>query len=83
MTIFFTTQLMFLEEAEANAVKSDRAFIDHGKIIDMGTAAQLMKKTDSKTLEQAYLKMTGKKVRDEEADPHSAWKERNRARAMR
>ncbi|MEI9914354.1 MAG: ATP-binding cassette domain-containing protein [Candidatus Saccharibacteria bacterium] len=79
MTIFFTTH--YLEEAEANA--SRIAFIDHGKIIDSGTSAQLMKKTNTKTLEEAYLKMTGNQVRDEKADAHSAWKERHRARAMR
>ncbi|HEY1645538.1 MAG TPA: ATP-binding cassette domain-containing protein, partial [Candidatus Saccharimonadales bacterium] len=59
MTIFFTTH--YLEEAEANA--SRIAFIDHGKIIDTGTADELKAKTDSKSLEQAYLKMTGSKIR--------------------
>jgi len=79
MTIFFTTH--YLEEAEANA--SRIAFIDHGKIIVIGTVDQLKKQTDSKTLEQAYLKMTGSKIRDEEVDPHNVWRERHRARAMR
>jgi ABC-2 type transport system ATP-binding protein len=79
MTIFFTTH--YLEEAEANA--SRIAFIDHGQIVDMGTSKQLMDRTNTKTLEQAYLKMTGKKTRDEEADPQNAWRERHRAKAMR
>lgn len=79
MTVLFTTH--YLEEAEANA--SRIAFIDHGKLITIGTAKELMKETKTKTLEQAYLKMTGKKTRDEAADPHSAWRERHRARAMR
>jgi ABC-2 type transport system ATP-binding protein len=61
MTIFFTTH--YLDEAEAVA---DRiAIIDHGKIIVTGTAKQLAKQTNTKTLEQAYLKLTGKTVRDE------------------
>ncbi len=77
MTIFFTTH--YLEEAENNA--SRIAFIDHGKIIASGTAAELMAETDSKTLEEAYLKMTGTKIRDEAGDPHSAWRDRQRARS--
>ncbi|MBX4201420.1 ATP-binding cassette domain-containing protein [Candidatus Saccharibacteria bacterium] len=61
MTIFFTTH--YLEEAENVA---DRiAIIDHGKIIATGTAKQLAKQTKTKTLEQAYLELTGKTVRDE------------------
>jgi ABC-2 type transport system ATP-binding protein len=79
MTIFFTTH--YLEEADANA--SRIAFIDHGKIIASGTANELKKKTKSKSLEQAYLKMTGTKIRDESVDPHEAWRQRHRARAMK
>jgi ABC-2 type transport system ATP-binding protein len=79
MTIFFTTH--YLEEAEQNA--SRIALIDHGKIIAMGTSDELKKQTKSKTLEEAYLKMTGSKIRDEKVDPHSVWRERQRSRAMR
>jgi ABC-2 type transport system ATP-binding protein len=61
MTIFFTTH--YLDEAEAVA---DRiAIMDHGKIITTGTAKELTKQTKTKTLEQAYLQLTGKTVRDE------------------
>jgi ABC-2 type transport system ATP-binding protein len=79
MTIFFTTH--YLEEAENNATRI--AFMDHGEIITIGSAKQLMKETKSATLEEAYLKLTGKQIRDEQADPHSAWRERQRSRAMR
>ena len=79
MTIFFTTH--YLEEAEFNATRI--AFIDNGKIISIGTAKQLMDATKSKTLEEAYLKKTGKQIRDEKVDPHSAWRDRQRSRAMR
>ncbi|MDB5161481.1 MAG: Multidrug transporter ATP-binding protein [Candidatus Saccharibacteria bacterium] len=61
MTIFFTTH--YLEEAEAIARRI--AIIDHGKIIATGTSAQLAKQTGTKTLEEAYLSLTGKEVRDE------------------
>jgi len=61
MTIFFTTH--YLDEAEAVA---DRiAIIDHGKIVADGTAQQLTSQTKTKSLEEAYLKLTGKEVRDE------------------
>jgi ABC-2 type transport system ATP-binding protein len=61
MTIFFTTH--YLDEAQAAA---DRiAIIDHGKIIATGTTKQLAEQTGTKTLEQAYLKLTGEYVRDE------------------
>lgn len=61
MTIFFTTH--YLEEAEAVA---DRiAIIDHGQIVATGTSKQLAKQTGTKNLEDAYLQLTGKEVRDE------------------
>ena len=61
MTIFFTTH--YLDEAEEVAERI--AIIDHGKIVAHGTTAQLCKQTGTKTLEQAYLKLTGEKLRDE------------------
>jgi ABC-2 type transport system ATP-binding protein len=79
MTVFFTTH--YLEEAEAVA---DRiAIIDHGRLIALGTSKALTKQTGTKTLEQAYLELTGKTVRDEQADPREAWRARHRARSMR
>jgi len=79
MTVLFTTH--YLEEAEANA---DRiAIIDHGKLLTIGTAKELMRQTKTKSLEQAYLTLTGKEIRDEEVDPHEAWKDRQRSRNMR
>lgn len=79
MTIFFTTH--YLEEAEVNA--SRIAFIDRGKIINTGTAKELMKLTKTDTLEKAYLQLTGKDTRDDTSSNNSSWAERHRAKAMR
>lgn len=62
ITIFFTTH--YMEEAEKIAQKI--AIIDHGKIITQGTAGTLKKSTKTKSLEDAFLSLTGKKIRDEE-----------------
>lgn len=64
MTIFFTTH--YLDEAEEVAERI--AIIDHGKIIQIGTTKQLVAKTRTKTLEQAYLKLTGESIRDETSE---------------
>jgi ABC-2 type transport system ATP-binding protein len=61
MTIFFTTH--YLDEAEA--VAETIAIIDHGRIIARGSTEELRKQTKTKTLEQAYLKLTGTTIRDE------------------
>jgi ABC-2 type transport system ATP-binding protein len=79
MTVFFTTH--YLEEAEANAHRI--AIIDHGKIVALGTSKELEQQTKTTSLEQAYLELTGKTVRDEEVDPREAWRARHRARSMR
>ena len=79
MTVLFTTH--YLEEAEANA---DRiGIIDHGKIVALGTSKELEKQTGTSGLEEAYLKLTGKTVRDEEVGDHEVWRARHRARSMR
>jgi ABC-2 type transport system ATP-binding protein len=61
MTIFFTTH--YLDEAEA--VAETIAMIDHGTIVARGTTKQLTKQTGTKTLEEAYLKLTGSGIREE------------------
>lgn len=62
MTVFFTTH--YLEEAERVAHRI--AIIDHGRIIATGTSEELKKRTKTKTLEEAYLALTGKSIRHEE-----------------
>jgi ABC-2 type transport system ATP-binding protein len=63
ITIFFTTH--YMEEAEKSAQRV--AIIDHGKIVAQGTPKELVKKTRTKTLEEAFLKLTGHGIREEEA----------------
>lgn len=61
MTIFLTTH--YMEEAEAVA---DRiAIIDHGKIIETGTVEEIKKRTETESLEEAFLKLTGRDIRDD------------------
>lgn len=79
MTILFTTH--YLEEAEANA--SRIAIIDHGKLLTIGTSKELMKLTSTNSLEEAYLSLTGKELRDEKADPNQVWRDRQRSKNMR
>lgn len=62
MTIFFTTH--YLPEAEEMA--DQLAIIDHGKIIGRGTLKDIEKQTNSTSLEEAFLKITGKDIRDEQ-----------------
>ncbi len=63
MTIFFTTH--YMNEAEKYSTRV--GIIDHGKLIKMGTSAQLKKETKTKSLEDAFLKLTGHLIRDESA----------------
>jgi ABC-2 type transport system ATP-binding protein len=64
ITIFFTTHNM--EEAEKIATKI--AIIDRGKILTIGTSSEIKKKTNTKTLEEAFLKLTGNEMRQENVD---------------
>jgi ABC-2 type transport system ATP-binding protein len=60
-TVFLTTH--YMEEAEK---VSDRiAIIDHGKIIAQGASADLKKQTQKDSLEEAFLELTGKEIREE------------------
>lgn len=63
ITVFFTTH--YMEEAEEIAQRI--AIMDHGKIIRTGTADSLKEETQTKSLEKAFLKLTGTAIRDEEA----------------
>jgi len=63
ITVFFTTH--YMDEAGKNATKI--AVIDSGRILVQGTAAQLIAQTKTKTLEDAFIKLTGRDIRKQEA----------------
>jgi ABC-2 type transport system ATP-binding protein len=77
VTVFLTTH--YMEEAERVAQRI--AIIDHGKIVAQGSAQQLKEQTGGETLEQAFLKLTGSTIREEEAG--SLDQMRNMARMFR
>ena len=62
-TVFLTTH--YLEEAEKVAGRI--AVIDHGKLVAQGTSAELRRITRTKSLEAAFIKLTGHGLREEEA----------------
>lgn len=64
VTIFFTTHHM--EEVEKMAQKI--AIIDHGKIIEYGTPDEIRRKGNSQSLEEAFINLTGKEIREEKGD---------------
>jgi len=63
LTVFFTTHNM--EEAERIATRI--AIIDRGKILSNGTVSEIKKSTKTKTLEKAFLKLTGYEIRKQSA----------------
>jgi ABC-2 type transport system ATP-binding protein len=63
LTVFFTTH--YMEEAERAAHKV--AVIDHGKIIASDTPANIIASTGTANLEDAFIKLTGKDIREQEA----------------
>lgn len=65
VTVFLTTHYM----DEADRVAHRVAVIDHGKIVAHGTPAAIKKSTETETLEEAFLALTGSAIRDESADP--------------
>ncbi len=63
-TIFFTTHYM----EEADRIAQRIAIIDHGKIIASGTSQELKQQTSTQSLEEAFLALTGKTIREESAN---------------
>jgi ABC-2 type transport system ATP-binding protein len=64
-TVFLTTHHM----DEADRVAHRIAIMDHGQLIAQGTSAALKAQTDTYSLEDAFLALTGSSLRDESANP--------------
>ena len=73
-TVFFTTH--YMEEAER--VADEVAVIDRGKIVAGGSPAQIMASSGGKTLEEAFIRLTGRAIRDEEASPADSMRQQRR-----
>jgi len=52
--------------------------IDQGKIVARGTSKELMEQTKTKSLEEAFLALTGKTIRKENAEKFAWIKMRKR-----
>jgi ABC-2 type transport system ATP-binding protein len=74
MTVFFTTH--YMEEAEK--VAKQVLVIDHGKILKTGSPQELMQATNTQSLEEAFLALTGSGIRAEEASATDALRQARR-----
>ncbi len=63
MTVFLTTHYM----DEADRVADRIAVIDHGRIVAIGSSAELKERTNAASLEDAFLALTGTTIREESA----------------
>lgn len=61
ITVFFTTHYM----EEADRVAKRIAIIDQGRIVAEGSSEELKQKTNSTTLEETFLVLTGGAIREE------------------
>jgi len=64
ITVFFTTH--YIEEAEKVANKV--AIIDKGQIIVLDSPQNILEKTNTNSLEEAFIKLTGHSIREERGD---------------
>jgi ABC-2 type transport system ATP-binding protein len=60
MTIIYTSHLM----AEAHELCQQVHIIEEGKILESGSPDELIRKTNSATLEEVFLQLTGKTIRN-------------------
>ena len=74
VTVFLTTH--YMEEAERVAHRI--AVIDHGRIVAIGSPAELKARTGSESLEQAFLALTGTAIREESAGAADRMREASR-----
>ena len=64
LTVFLTTHYM----DEADRVAQRIAVIDHGRIVAQGSPQELKRQTQTESLEEAFLSLTGSTIRDETAN---------------
>jgi ABC-2 type transport system ATP-binding protein len=62
LTVFFTTHYMDEVEKIADHV----AIIDHGKLIANSTVQEIVKNAGTQSLEDAFIKLTGHEIREQE-----------------
>ena len=71
VTVFLTTHYM----DEADRVADRIAVIDHGRIVAIGSSAELKERTSTNSLEDAFLALTGTTIRDETASAADAMRQ--------
>lgn len=76
-TVFFTTHYM----DEADRIAQRLAVVDHGKIVAMGAPADVKAEQNAGSLEEAFLALTGRTIREEESSATD--RTRMMVRAMR
>jgi len=76
ITVFFSSH--YMDEADRNA--DTIAIIDHGAIIASGSGADLKRQTRKQSLEDAFLELTGRDIRDEGASGFEHLRMMRRAR---
>jgi ABC-2 type transport system ATP-binding protein len=75
ITIFFTTHYM----EEADRVSSKVVIIDRGKIVAEGTANEIKQRSNVPTLEEAFIALTGRAIREEAGGEIDRMRMRHRA----
>jgi ABC-2 type transport system ATP-binding protein len=75
ITVFLTTHYM----EEADRVAHRVAVIDHGKIVAEGIPQSLKERTKTTNLEDAFIALTGRNIRSEEASATDRMRTHSRA----